>query len=259
MKRFQEVWDFVRSNIEKAQQRQKAQADKHRREVDFDVGDNVMVSTKRWDTGRPSKKLDHQAAGPFPIVDKVGHAYRLRLDDGINVHPVFAPEKLRRASSSEPLPGQILDKAPPIKVNNQQEWEVDEILDSKLRWRKLHYRVKWTGHDPDLKWYLASNFKNAPRRLKAFHERYPEKPGPPVNLPKWLEAEENDVYLDDDPLDAQVAVVAEDYASSGAWGQAPIEGRDNVTIRREVIRKRRNVVPAMRLRIGRSKRVALVT
>jgi transposase InsO family protein len=203
-KRFQEVWDVARSNLESAQEQQKRQADKHRRKVDFDIGDQVMVSTKRWDTGRPSKKLDNQAAGPFPIVEKVGHAYRVKLDDGIRVHDVFAPEKLRRATSSEPLRGQVQDPAPPIEVNNEKEWEVEEILDSRVRWKKLFYRVKWTGHDPDSRWYLASDFKNAPRRLKAFHDRYPGKPGPPINLDKWLAADENDIFLDNNPDDARI-------------------------------------------------------
>ncbi|KAL3708702.1 hypothetical protein TMatcc_006686 [Talaromyces marneffei ATCC 18224] len=207
MKRLQSVWDFARSNIKRAQQRQKV------------------------------KKLDHQAAGPFQIVSKVGHAYKLKLDDGINVHPVFAPEKLRRASSSELLTGQIQDKAPPIEVNGEQEWEVDEILDSKLRWRKLFYRVRWTGHDPDPKWYLASNFKNASRRLKAFHDRYPEKPGPPVNLQRWLDAESRDEFVGDDSKDACVAVVGGVGNAPSAWGQAFFGGGGNVTAVREVIRK----------------------
>ena len=39
--RMEEVWKFARSSLQKAQEKQKKQADKHRREVDFEVGDLV--------------------------------------------------------------------------------------------------------------------------------------------------------------------------------------------------------------------------
>ena len=79
-------------------------------------------------------------AGPFPIVEQVGNAYRLDLLHSIKVHPVFAPEKLRRAAE-DPLPGQIVEPALPINVDGEEEWEVEEILASKKRWKSLYYRV----------------------------------------------------------------------------------------------------------------------
>jgi len=48
-----------------------------RRPVDFGVGDKVWVSTKGWRTERPSKKLDYQQAGPFKVIAKEGHSFRL--------------------------------------------------------------------------------------------------------------------------------------------------------------------------------------
>ena len=98
--------------------------------MDFDVDDMIMISTKNWNTGRPSKKLDYQWAGPFRILAKEGNAFRIDLPASIKVHPVINPEHLRRASTSEPLPGQHADEPPPITVNDQDEWEVKEILAS---------------------------------------------------------------------------------------------------------------------------------
>jgi hypothetical protein len=66
-----------------------------------------------------------------------GNAFRLDLPDSIKVHPVFAPKKLRKALSTPPLPGQLQDPAPPLKVNGKDEWEVDEILASQLHYHKL--------------------------------------------------------------------------------------------------------------------------
>ena len=59
------------------------QANKHRRELDFDVGDYVWVTTKNWKTNRPSRKLGYQMAGPYEVLERVGNAYRLRLPNSI--------------------------------------------------------------------------------------------------------------------------------------------------------------------------------
>ncbi|RJE24027.1 to reverse transcriptase [Aspergillus sclerotialis] len=63
--RMSETWDLVRGNIEQTQAAQKKQADKHRREPDFHVGDMVYLSLQSHQTGRPNKKLDYQQAGAF--------------------------------------------------------------------------------------------------------------------------------------------------------------------------------------------------
>lgn len=92
---------------------------------------------------------------------------------------MFAPEKLRLTTRTSPLPGQIVDPAPPVVVNNEEEWEVDEIVAVRLHYRKMQYRAKWVGHEPDANWYPARDFKNAPEKLLEFHRRYPDIPGPP--------------------------------------------------------------------------------
>jgi hypothetical protein len=76
----------------------------------------------------------------------------------------------------------------PIEVTGELEYEVQEILASKICSKKLLYRASWAGYDPDPEWYPASNFKYSPHLLQAFYTKYPKAAGPPKKLPDWLTA-----------------------------------------------------------------------
>jgi transposase InsO family protein len=191
-RRIQEAWKNAREGMKLAQVRYQAQANRHRREPDFTVGDRVWVRTKSWRTHRPSHKLDHQMAGPFQIVEQIGHSFRLELPPSIKVHPVFHASKLRKASE-DPLPGQHNPAPPPIEVDGELEWEVEKILGVRTLRKQLRYRVKWVGLDDDPDEYLPEDLNHSPRALRDFHAENPTKPGPPKNLDYWLECAERDI------------------------------------------------------------------
>lgn len=79
-------------NMDKAQQRQRSQADKHRRDHVFAVGDSVFLSTAHLSAyDVPGKKLLPKYIGPFPVVEVVNPvAVRLRLPPELErIHDVF--------------------------------------------------------------------------------------------------------------------------------------------------------------------------
>lgn len=195
-KSLQKAQQKAQENTDIAKERYTRQANKHRREIDFEEGDHVWVSTKDWNTTRPSRKLSEQTAGPFKILERKGNAFHLELPASIKVNPVLNAEKLRKAAD-DPLPGQINPEPPPIEVNGEHEWEVEKILGVRTVRGKLRYKVKWLGFDDDLNEYPAADFRHAPQALKDFHDANPSKPGPPVNLDYWLQC----ALSDDSPLE----------------------------------------------------------
>lgn len=190
----------VRDNLTAAQARQSRNANRHRRDPDFHVGDYVYVDPSHWNTGRPSRKLDQQMRGPFLIKDMKGHSYELELPEHIKVNRVFHAEKLRKAAM-DPLPGQELPPEEPTMINDELEYEVDEILDCRTHYGKVQYRVSWKGYDPDDQWHYASGFKNAPHKLLEFHKKYPTIGRHPKQLKNWLKAKQEEVDAKSDKGD----------------------------------------------------------
>jgi hypothetical protein len=94
------------------------------------------------------------------------------------------------------------------------------LLAVRLRRSKLEYRAHWLGFDIDLDWYLASNFKYSPDKLREFHLANQTRDGPPRLLKEWTKTgkERKDDYddLEDD------RPMTEDWRASfcprGRWG-----------------------------------------
>ena len=134
---------------------------------------------------RPSRKLSNQNAGPFKIIEKIGNSFKLELPPQMKIHPVISPDKLRLAAN-DPLPGQAPPEPDPMRIDGEDEWEVQEIIDSKLHRGKLRYRAKWIGYDDDPTWYPHTDFEGSPHLLRKYHAAYPDKPGPPPELDRWI-------------------------------------------------------------------------
>ncbi len=167
---------FAREALAKSREQMVNQANKHRKEVNYEPGSKVFLDGRNITTARPSKKLDDKMLGPFEVTDPVGSSYKLKLPETMRIHDVFHSGLLRPAAN-DPLPGQTNEPPGLIVINDEDEWEIDDILDSRRYRRRLQYRVKWKGYDKDLNWYNADGdeFMNAQDVVDDFHTKYPRK------------------------------------------------------------------------------------
>jgi len=83
-----ETHRILRENLLDAQERQTKYAGG--KEITFEVGDRVWLSTKHFRTTRPSKKLDYKRAGLYTVSKIINqNAYKLNLPKTMRNHNVF--------------------------------------------------------------------------------------------------------------------------------------------------------------------------
>src|SRR5258708_25429021 len=124
------------------------------------------------------KKLAHKWASPFTIPKDISPAtIKLHLStQEKNIHPVIS------ISSVCPYMLDDIAKCPqppqpgPIIINDQEEYEVEEVLDSRFRWGKLWYLVKFIGWSHSDNMWLPHLGVYPPPVVEEFHLRHPDSP-----------------------------------------------------------------------------------
>ena len=103
---------------------------------------------------RPSKTLSDKHYRPFTILSKIGAAaYKLKLPrTWKSIWPVF--NKLSLTPYKEPVYDSQRHPPPPPPgiIEDQEEYEVNEIHDSKLVCGKLRYLVELFGYPERHEW-----------------------------------------------------------------------------------------------------------
>jgi len=177
------IWEETAAALRLAAEQMKRYYDQHRNESrTYKPGDLVWLEGSNLSTDRPSKKLDDKRFGPYPIISKVGAAaYKLKLPrTWKTIWPVFNEVLLTPYTSPHFESQKQPPPPPPILIDQEPEYEVQEILDSKLSRGRLKYLVQWKGYpEPhERTWEPTSNLKNAPDAIRDFHRTHPSAPRP---------------------------------------------------------------------------------
>ena len=153
--RMADAWAKVRGKLLDAQKRMATQADRHRREESFAVGDAVLLSTAHLKINDPKHnvKLAHLFCGPFPVKRVVSaNAYELELPAHMRIHAVVNITHLRRyvdgrtefpdrpaaAGLARPPPESVDDNGTPV-------YHVERLLAQRRRGGRQQYLVLWQG------------------------------------------------------------------------------------------------------------------
>lgn len=138
----------IKDQLTLTQQLMKNNANKHRGDVEFKVGDFVYLKLRPYRqhsvTRRVCQKLATKYYGLFEVLERIGKAaYRLKLQEGSKIHPVFHVSLLKfvlgQAAEVNPLPdiyGEI----------GEFTMEPEEILDTRYNEEGyLEGLIQWKG------------------------------------------------------------------------------------------------------------------
>ncbi|CAJ0958077.1 unnamed protein product [Ranitomeya imitator] len=131
----------------------------------------VRLSSRNLHSKIPSKKLGPKFVGPFKVVQFVNLvAVILDIPSFLGINSVFHVSLLKRVDTPD---NEKMPIVPPI--DDDGEFEISRILDSRWHRGRLQYLVSWKGFGPENKSWVKAEDVSASRLIKAFHRRFPNK------------------------------------------------------------------------------------
>jgi hypothetical protein len=163
----------VRALLQERQDQRKAEHDAHRRNVQFAVGDEVLLDTEH--TPLPSRSLlSPRWMGPFKILaSPAPNTYRLDIPATWRTHPEFNVERLRPYLRRPDHLGEdaLVPPPPVLGADGRPEHEVQELLKFKMRYGRPYVLVRWAGCDASGDtWEPLDNLTNCAQAIAAFEQ-----------------------------------------------------------------------------------------
>jgi len=92
------------------------------------------------------------------------------------LHPLFNIVKLTPAPDDMITGWKTEDHPPPIVIDGEAEWEVEEILDSCWHQRRFQYLIKWKGYGREHNSWESASEVSIPELTVEFHCKHPGAP-----------------------------------------------------------------------------------
>ena len=164
-----EIQEQVRHTIQANTMKHKAKVDAKRRDVQFGVGDYVMVhlNKARLQKGIPTK-LQMRRVGPCKVLAKYGeNAYKIELPSDLGISPIFNVQDLVEFKGTLPQisPG-IQEDIGPATTPKVTKLEAEKLLDSRVKKTTRHkvymeHLIKWKEKlVSEATWVAKIEFKN---------------------------------------------------------------------------------------------------
>ncbi len=172
-----ELLIFDHQQLKKTKQIIKASINKHKWDIIYKVNDWVWLFSRNIKTTKSCKDLKDKQLKLYQITVKVEIFYHLHLSISMKqLHSMFSL-KLLCFYSQDSLSEQHLKSSKSLTIEDDDYWEIDDILNSRCYWDRIQYKIKWTELDWNDKWYYVDKeeFKSSKEVLVEFHKLYSDK------------------------------------------------------------------------------------
>ena len=135
----------LKANLEKAIEIQKKYADRLRSKPPIMKENDRVWLDSSVVIHKGNKKFKPRKLGPFRILKKISEvSFKLELPKTLKIHPVVHVSSLELFHEDRKFRRKN-EPPPPISVDGEEEYEVEEILDKRKRYNRTEYLIKWKG------------------------------------------------------------------------------------------------------------------
>ena len=163
----QEIQELVHKHLLHAWKAQKRQVDRHHRDVDYTVGQKVLLNTGNLRSKLP-RKLQDWYVGPFEVLKRVGPtAYKLDRSHNSalkTIHPVLYISILRDFEDNG-----LRQQPPPVEIDGQYEFQIEALVAYRISRGQPQYYVSSVSYDASENvWLAEQQVSNAKELLSEF-------------------------------------------------------------------------------------------
>ncbi len=172
-----ELLNFNHQQLKKTKLIIEVQVNKHKWNIIYEVNDWVWLSFKNVKTTRLCKDLKDKQLDLYQITVKVSIFYHLHLSISMkHLHSMFSL-KLLQSYSEDFLSEQHSESLRSITIEDDEHWEIDDILNFRRYQDRIQYKVKWMNLDRNNEWYYVDKekFNDSEKVLNEFHKLHSNK------------------------------------------------------------------------------------
>ena len=172
-----ELLIFDHQQLKKTKQIIKAQINKHKWNVIYEVNDWIWLFFRNIKTIKSCKNLKDKQLKLYQITVKVEIFYHLHLLISMKqLHLIFS-SKLLCSYLNNFLSEQHSELFKSFTIENNEHWEINDILNSRCYQDWIQYKIKWMRLNWDNKWYYVGKeeFKSLKEVLVEFYKLYSDK------------------------------------------------------------------------------------
>ena len=165
-------------NAARAKATMKKQADKHRKPVTFQVGQQVWLSTRNLQLRKRNRKFAPRWIGPYSITHVPGPVnVTLNLPENAGIDSTFHVDMVKRYQKPSDEE-RLMEYAGPEDLLEEAQYEVDRIVSQRASEFGTEYLVKWVDFPDNARhnsWLTLEELSSAPQviadwqHLKSLH------------------------------------------------------------------------------------------